>query len=101
MERYSRQQLFVDIGEEGQRKISESHVLVVGCGALGSTQAELMARAGVGRLTILDRDILELSNLQRQLLYDEQQWERKLPKAVAAEFKRWGAVIKAAGIEPE
>lgn len=85
MERYSRQQLFVDIGEEGQRKISESHVLVVGCGALGSTQAELMARAGVGRLTILDRDILELSNLQRQLLYDEQQWERKLPKAVAAE----------------
>ncbi|TNE51067.1 MAG: thiazole biosynthesis adenylyltransferase ThiF [Deltaproteobacteria bacterium] len=84
MERYSRQQLFADIGEEGQRKLQQSHVLVVGCGALGSTQAELMARAGVGRLTLLDRDILELSNLQRQLLYDERQWNEKLPKAAAA-----------------
>ncbi len=84
-ERYSRQILFSEIGAEGQERLERSHVLVVGCGALGSSQAELMARAGVGRLTLLDRDILEASNLQRQLLYDEAQVEQGLPKAIAAQ----------------
>lgn len=84
MDRYSRQVLYPGIGEEGQQKLAASTVLLVGCGALGSSQAETLARAGVGTLLIVDRDVLEASNLQRQCLYDEQQVERRLPKAAAA-----------------
>jgi molybdopterin-synthase adenylyltransferase len=84
-ERYSRQILFSGIGEEGQRKLLEAHVAIVGCGALGSFQAEALARAGVGRLTIIDRDYVEPSNLQRQWLFDEADAAAALPKAVAAE----------------
>lgn len=82
--RYSRQQLFKPIGEEGQKKISGAHILLVGAGALGSSSAEMLTRAGVGKLTIVDRDILDWSNLQRQQLYTEQDVIDQLPKAVAA-----------------
>src|SRR5919199_71784 len=84
MERYSRQVLFEGIGEEGQRRIRESRVLVVGCGALGSAQAETLARAGVGRLRIVDRDFVEESNLQRQTMFTERDARERVPKAVAA-----------------
>lgn len=87
LERYNRQVLLPFIGEEGQRRIAGSTVVVVGCGALGSTAANLLARAGVGRLRIVDRDFLEESNLQRQVLFDEQDVRDNLPKAVAAERK--------------
>ncbi len=85
--RYSRQELFAGIGREGQAKIRASRVLVVGCGALGSSLAEMMARAGVGSLTIVDRDYVEESNLQRQSLFDEEDVARGMPKAAAAERK--------------
>ena len=84
MERYSRQILFEGIGEEGQRRLRESRVLVVGCGALGSAQAEMLARAGVGRLRIVDRDFVEESNLQRQTMFTERDARERVPKAVAA-----------------
>ncbi|MBL8150495.1 MAG: ThiF family adenylyltransferase [Blastocatellia bacterium] len=83
-ERYSRQELFEGIGKEGQQKLSSSTVLIVGCGALGSLQIETLARAGVGKLKIVDRDFVEASNLQRQVMYDEQDATLQLPKAIAA-----------------
>lgn len=90
-ERYSRQTLFPPIGKAGQEKIRSKHVLMIGAGALGSGNAEMMARAGVGRLTIVDRDYVEASNLQRQQLYTEADVADKLPKAAAAE-KRLKAI---------
>jgi len=89
-ERYSRQERFAGIGREGQQRIQNSRVAVVGCGALGSVHAELMARAGVGFIRIIDRDYVELSNLQRQLLFDEADARRPSPKRLPpnAEFKR-------------
>ncbi|MYL31207.1 thiamine biosynthesis protein MoeB [Halobacillus halophilus] len=83
-DRYSRQTLFQPIGEEGQKKISSKHVLIVGAGALGTGAAENLVRAGIGKLTILDRDYVEWSNLQRQQLYTEKDADTRLPKAVAA-----------------
>ncbi|MFE5391383.1 molybdopterin-synthase adenylyltransferase MoeB [Bacillus thuringiensis] len=82
--RYSRQQLFKPIGSKGQEKIRNKHVLIVGAGALGSASAESFVRAGVGKLTIIDRDYVEWSNLQRQQLYSEQDAREKMPKAIAA-----------------
>ena len=82
--RYARQAVLGVIGQAGQQKLAESTVLVVGCGALGSTQAELLARAGISKLILVDRDVLELHNLQRQLLFDEQDVRERLPKASAA-----------------
>jgi len=82
--RYARQSVLDVIGQAGQQKLAESTVLVIGCGALGSTQAELLARAGIGKLILVDRDVLELHNLQRQLLFDEQDVRERLPKAAAA-----------------
>ncbi len=84
-ERYSRQLLFPGIGKEGQVKISSKHVLIIGAGALGSGSSEVLTRAGVGKLTIIDRDYVEASNLQRQQLYTEEDVAEKLPKAAAAE----------------
>lgn len=84
-ERYSRQRALPEIGDEGQARLADSRVVVVGCGALGSLQAELLARAGIGRLTIVDRDFVERSNLQRQTLFTDADAEERLPKAVAAE----------------
>ncbi|MCE7794270.1 ThiF family adenylyltransferase [Salipaludibacillus sp. CUR1] len=85
--RYSRQMLFNPIGEEGQKKLAESKVLIIGMGALGTVAANHLARAGVGHLVFCDRDYVELSNLQRQTLFDEDDVENYLPKAVAAENK--------------
>jgi molybdopterin-synthase adenylyltransferase len=87
MERYSRQLLFSGIGNEGQHKLMESRVLVVGCGALGTVISNHLARSGVGTIKIVDRDYVEFSNLQRQMLFDESDAEKALPKAVAAEEK--------------
>ncbi len=83
-ERYSRQIFFAPIGEQGQEKIGAAKICIVGCGALGSFQAESLARAGVGRLRLIDRDYVDLSNLQRQLLYDEEDAQEERPKALAA-----------------
>jgi molybdopterin-synthase adenylyltransferase len=83
-ERYSRQVLFNGIGAEGQRRLLESRVLIVGCGALGTAHAESLARAGVGRLRIADRDFVEASNLQRQTMFTERDASERIPKAVAA-----------------
>lgn len=83
-DRYSRQILFNGIGEEGQRRLAAARVLIVGCGALGSAQAEALGRAGVGRLRIVDRDFVEPSNLQRQTMFTESDAEQRLPKAIAA-----------------
>lgn len=83
-DRYSRQARFPGVGREGQQRLRSSHVLVVGCGALGSAAVDLLARSGVGRITVVDRDFVELSNLQRQLLFDEADAAAGTPKAVAA-----------------
>jgi molybdopterin-synthase adenylyltransferase len=83
-ERYSRQILFKGIGEHGQKRLSQSRVLIIGCGALGSAQAESLARAGIGNLRIVDRDYVELSNLQRQTMFTERDALDRLPKAIAA-----------------
>jgi len=82
LERYSRQILVPEIGKEGQEKILNSRVLVVGCGALGTHISNYLIRAGVGTLTIIDPDFIEISNLQRQIMFTES--EIGLPKAVAA-----------------
>ena len=86
-DRYSRQILFRGIGAEGQRKLAEARVAIVGCGANGSAIAGLLARAGVGTLRIIDRDYVEPSNLQRQSLFDETDAAESLPKAIAATRK--------------
>ena len=83
-ERYVRQVQFPPIGPEGQRRLLESTAVLIGCGALGSTIADGLVRAGVGRLVIVDRDFVELNNLQRQMLFDEEDVLQQLPKAVAA-----------------
>jgi len=84
-ERYSRQILFQGLGEAGQERLLGAHAAIVGCGALGGFQAAALARAGVGRLTIIDRDYVELGNLQRQWLFEESDAAEALPKAIAAE----------------
>src|SRR5579883_3651388 len=83
-ERYSRQILFAGIGESGQNRLLRAPAVIVGCGALGSFQAAALARAGVGRLTIIDRDYVEASNLQRQILFTEADAADSRPKALAA-----------------
>jgi adenylyltransferase/sulfurtransferase len=86
-ERYSRQILLGQIGELGQQRLLGSSAALVGCGALGTVQANLLVRAGLGRLRIIDRDFVEASNLQRQSLFDEADAREALPKAIAAERK--------------
>ncbi|MGH9622063.1 MAG: ThiF family adenylyltransferase, partial [Bryobacteraceae bacterium] len=83
-QRYSRQILFPPIGESGQEKIRNATVCIVGCGALGSFQAEALARAGAGRLRLVDRDYVDYTNLQRQWLFDEDDARNETPKAIAA-----------------
>lgn len=84
-DRYSRQVLFPGIGKEGQKKLSCSFVVIIGCGALGTVIATSLVRAGVGRVRIVDRDFIEYHNLQRQVLFDEDDIKSELPKALAAE----------------
>jgi adenylyltransferase/sulfurtransferase len=83
-ERYSRQILFSGIGRKGQRQLLQSRAVIIGCGALGSAHAESLARAGVGKLRIVDRDFVEASNLQRQTMFTERDADERIPKAVAA-----------------
>ena len=84
LQRYDRQMLLPQIEETGQRRLMASRVLLVGCGALGTAIADQLVRAGVGHLTIVDRDIVELTNLQRQTLFDEADARDEMPKAIAA-----------------
>lgn len=86
-ERYARQMRYAPLGESGQRRLAASRVLICGCGALGSVLANTLVRAGVGHVRIVDRDFVELTNLQRQVLFDEDDVAAGLPKAVAAATK--------------
>lgn len=99
-DRYSRQILFRGIGAEGQARLAKSSVVIVGCGATGSVLASLLARAGVGHLRIVDRDYIEGSNLQRQVLFDETDAAESLPKAVAAarKIKSFNSEIQVEGL---
>lgn len=85
--RYQRQMLLPAFGEGGQARLQDASVLVLGCGALGSVAADMLARAGVGHLVVVDRDFIELTNLQRQVLFDEDDVAMALPKAIAAKQK--------------
>lgn len=98
-ERYSRQTLFAGIGEEGQARIGRSRILVVGAGALGSVSLDMLVRAGVGTVRFVDRDTVELSNLQRQTLYAEADAEEGAPKAESAR-RRLAAVNTEVALEP-
>ena len=98
-DRYSRQVLFRPLGEAGQARIRDARVLVAGCGGGGAESASLLARAGVGFLRIVDRDVVELSNLQRQALFEEADVREGLPKAVAA-ARRLGRVNAGVTVEP-
>jgi len=84
MDRYSRQVLVAGIGRSGQEKLLKSKVLIIGCGALGTVIANNLVRAGVGYMKVVDRDFVELDNLQRQMLFDEADVEKRMPKAIAA-----------------
>ncbi len=87
LDRYHRQIILPSIGEAGQQRLLDSHALIVGCGALGSMIVDTLARAGVGRLSIIDRDTIDLTNLQRQVLFDEDDVKETIPKAEAAKAR--------------
>jgi len=97
-ERYSRQILFSEIGRDGQERLLSSRVLIVGCGALGASHAEMLSRAGVGNLRIVDRDFVEFTNLQRQTLFKEEDAENRMPKAAAAK-QRIGEINSEINVE--
>jgi adenylyltransferase/sulfurtransferase len=99
-ERYSRQILFSGIGTEGQRRLAAGRIAIVGCGATGSALAQLLARAGVGTLRIIDRDYVEASNLQRQSLFEEEDAAESLPKAIAAK-RRIAAFNSEITVDPQ
>jgi len=87
LDRYSRQTLFGPIGKQGQERLRSASVSIIGCGALCTVLANNLCRAGIGRIVIADRDYIELNNLQRQILFDEEDIARRLPKAIAAAEK--------------
>ena len=99
MGRYDRQQVLPQIGPLGQQRLERSRALLVGCGALGSVLAELLTRAGLGFLRIVDRDLVELSNLQRQVLFDERDAAEELPKSIAA-ARRLAEINRQVRIDP-
>ena len=99
IDRYHRQSILPQIGAAGQRRLRAARVLIVGCGAIGSVAAEQLARAGVGVLRIVDRDVVELTNLQRQVLFDESDARKGLPKAVAA-ARRLARINSDVSIDP-
>ena len=100
IDRYSRQILFPGIGKAGQEKLGNSSVVIIGCGALGTIIATSLVRAGIGRVRIIDRDFIEYHNLQRQVLFDENDIREGLPKAIAAErhLKKVNSSIEIEGI---
>jgi len=99
-DRYSRQILFPGIGEKGQEKLGNSFAVIVGCGALGTIIATSLVRAGVGKMRIIDRDFIEYHNLQRQVLFDEDDIRNELPKAIAAErhLRKVNSTVEIEGI---
>ena len=99
LERYSRQMRFGGIGEKGQRKLLAGRVTLCGCGALGTVIANALVRAGVGHVRIVDRDFIETHNLQRQILFDENDIAANLPKAEAA-ARKLRVVNSAVTVEP-
>src|SRR5260221_8596125 len=99
LERYSRQMRFPGVGEAGQKKLLDSHVTLCGCGALGTVLANALVRAGVGHVRIVDRDFIEPSNLQRQVLFDENDIAQNLPKAEAA-ARKLGIINSSVHVEP-
>src|SRR5215211_8869979 len=99
LERYSRQMRFPGMGKAGQERLLESRVTLCGCGALGTVLANALVRAGVGHLRLVDRDFIETSNLQRQVLFDEHDVAENLPKAEAA-ARKLGAINSEVHVEP-
>src|SRR5262249_18328141 len=99
LERYSRQMRFPGIGKDGQQRLLQSKVTLCGCGALGTVLANALVRAGVGHLRLIDRDFIETSNLQRQVLFDEHDVAENLPKAEAA-ARKLGAINSTVHVEP-
>jgi molybdopterin-synthase adenylyltransferase len=99
LDRYSRQMRFYGVGEAGQRKLLDARVTLCGCGALGTVLANVLVRAGVGRLRLIDRDFIETSNLQRQVLFDEKDVAANLPKAEAA-ARKLGEINSSVRVEP-
>ena len=97
-EKYSRQLLFAGLGEQGQERLLKASAVLLGCGAIGTVAANLLVRAGTGRVRIVDRDFVEMSNLQRQTLFEESDAKQALPKAVAAE-RRLRAINSDASVE--
>lgn len=100
IDRYSRQTLFPGIGKEGQKKLGKSSLVIIGCGALGTVIATCLVRAGVGKIKIIDRDFIEYHNLQRQVIFSEEDIKNQLPKAIAAErhLKKVNSSIEIEGI---
>lgn len=100
IDRYSRQILFPGIGREGQQKLANSFAVIIGCGALGTVMATSLVRAGVGKIRIIDRDFIESHNLQRQVLFDEEDIKAELPKAIAAErhLKKVNSSVEVEGV---
>src|ERR1700734_2597641 len=99
LDRYSRQVRFPSLGEAGQRKLMSSRVTICGCGALGTVLANVLVRAGVGHVRIVDRDFIETHNLQRQVLFDEHDVAENLPKAEAA-ARKLAAINSTIHVEP-
>src|SRR6266508_3876450 len=99
LERYSRQMRFYGVGEAGQKKLAAARVALCGCGALGTVLANVLVRAGVGFVRVIDRDFIETSNLQRQVLFDERDVAEQLPKAEAA-ARKLGAINSSVHVEP-
>lgn len=99
LDRYSRQMRFYGIGDDGQRRLLDSHVTLCGCGALGTVLANALVRGGVGHLRLIDRDFIETNNLQRQVLFDEHDVAENLPKAEAA-ARKLAAVNSSVQVEP-
>lgn len=99
LDRYSRQMRFYGVGEAGQKKLAASRVTLCGCGALGTVLANVLVRAGIGFVRVIDRDFIETSNLQRQVLFDERDVIDQLPKAEAA-ARKLRAINSAVTVEP-
>ncbi len=99
LERYSRQIILKEVGVEGLKKLRKARVAIVGCGATGSVEAELLARAGIGYIKIIDRDYVDISNLPRTLLFSDDDAEKSLPKAIAC-ANRLGEIVPDLEVKP-